>query len=387
MEKNETLSLLFNWTTELNESILKSKSQCLALFSENGELLMSNDTFSSLLKNKPKDSFFHPSLESLFKMESTSSLVFEGFITIGDFKSLNTSIHAQVYRKQDNLLILGGIETQKLITQNIELADLNRENVNLQRELVKKSSFLNNTLIELDESNKELTKEKATRDKLFSVIAHDLRSPFGVILGFTDLIKNKVSKLRNNETVLQYLDHIKISAQNAQILLDNLLNWTTVQTGKIRYKPEKINLSTLIQEIIESINAAFEIKKIDLLFQPKVDAEVVVDSNMLQVILRNLISNALKFTKENGSVIISTNLIEHGIEVSVSDTGVGIKADLVRTLFSNEHNETNLGTANEKGSGLGLILCKDFVEKLGGTIWVESKEGLGSNFKFTLPLS
>jgi len=385
MGKKENLNLFANWATELNESILKSKSQCVALISTNGELLLSNPSFNSLVNGELKESFINPSFESFLKMKSSSSLVFDGFITFGDLESLCTSILAQVYRKDDVLLIVGGVETQKLITQNAELADLNRENVNLQRELIKKSSFLENTLNELAETNKELTKEKITRDKLFSVIAHDLRSPFGIIIGFSDLLLKKMSNL-NNETTIKYLDHIKLAAQNTLILLDNLLNWAKIKTGKIRYKPERISLTSVILDVIDGYNAASEIKNINLSFFPKEDVDVYVDSNMLQVVLRNLVSNALKFTSDNGNISISIDRKQNLVEVSVADTGVGIESDKLIALFSNETNETTSGTADEKGSGIGLVLCKEFVEKLGGTIWAESELGIGSDFKFTIPL-
>jgi len=123
-----------------------------------------------------------------------------------------------------------------------------------------------------------------------------------------------------------------------------------------------------------------------LRFLPKEDLEVVVDSDMLQVVLRNLISNALKFTPDKGIISISADQKLDHIEVSVADTGVGIQNEKLLTLFNKDTNETTAGTADEKGSGIGLVLCKDFVEKLGGTIWAESELGTGSVFKFTIPL-
>ncbi|NCP52400.1 MAG: HAMP domain-containing histidine kinase [Flavobacteriales bacterium] len=385
MENKKILSLPTNWITEIYDSVLKSNSQCVALFSKEGDLLFSNPAFNFLVKGEFKESFINPSFESLLKMKNSSSLIFDGFITLGNLESLNTSIIAQVYRKSEILLLVGGIESKKLVEQNLELAELNRDNVNLHRELLKKSSFLEHTLHELAESNKELTKEKVTRDRLFSVIAHDLRSPFGVIVSFSDLLIKKMANL-NSETNIKYVNQIKFSAQNTLYLLDNLLNWAKIQTGKIRYKPNKVRLTSAILEVMDGYNVASEIKNINLRFLPKEDLEVVVDSDMLQVVLRNLISNALKFTPDKGIISISADQKLDHIEVSVADTGVGIQNEKLLTLFNKDTNETTAGTADEKGSGIGLVLCKDFVEKLGGTIWAESELGTGSVFKFTIPL-
>ena len=385
MENKKILSLPTNWITEIYDSVLKSNSQCVALFSKEGDLLFSNPAFNFLVKGEFKESFINPSFEPLLKMKNSSSLIFDGFITLGNLESLNTSIIAQVYRKSEILLLVGGIESKKLVEQNLELAELNRDNVNLHRELLKKSSFLEHTLHELAESNKELTKEKVTRDRLFSVIAHDLRSPFGVIVSFSDLLIKKMANL-NSETNIKYVNQIKFSAQNTLYLLDNLLNWAKIQTGKIRYKPNKVRLTSAILEVMDGYNVASEIKNINLRFLPKEDLEVVVDSDMLQVVLRNLISNALKFTPDKGIISISADQKLDHIEVSVADTGVGIQNEKLLTLFNKDTNETTAGTADEKGSGIGLVLCKDFVEKLGGTIWAESELGTGSVFKFTIPL-
>jgi len=250
MENKKILSLPTNWITEIYDSVLKSNSQCVALFSKEGDLLFSNPAFNFLVKGEFKESFINPSFESLLKMKNSSSLIFDGFITLGNLESLNTSIIAQVYRKSEILLLVGGIESKKLVEQNLELAELNRDNVNLHRELLKKSSFLEHTLHELAESNKELTKEKVTRDRLFSVIAHDLRSPFGVIVSFSDLLIKKMANL-NSETNIKYVNQIKFSAQNTLYLLDNLLNWAKIQTGKIRYKPNKVRLTSAILEVMD----------------------------------------------------------------------------------------------------------------------------------------
>jgi two-component system sensor histidine kinase/response regulator len=386
MKDKELFALLSDWTIEINETIVKSNSQCIALFSNDGELQFSNPAFNLLIKNEVIKSFINPTFEDLLKTRSSSILIFDGFLTLGDYDSLNTSILAQVYRKQDKLLVIGGIETLQLIKQNSQLADLNREIGNLQREVLKKTHVLENALKELNQSNSELKKEQITRDKLFSVIAHDLRSPFNGILGFSQLLIDNKNDLDSEESSM-CLENINMSAKNTLTLLDNLLNWAKSQTGQISFNIQKVSLSSIIQEIIGIYLSSAKIKNISLTHLPFKDLNVYINLNMFKTILRNLISNAIKFTNKNGKITISTKLKQDFIEITVSDNGVGITKENLSKIFENKTNETKLGTDNETGSGLGLLLCKEFSQKLGGNIWVESEEEKGSDFKFTVPLN
>jgi two-component system sensor histidine kinase/response regulator len=384
MKNKDILAFLSEWTSEINETIVKSNSFCVALFSTDGELLFSNPAFSLLVKNEPLQSFINPTFGDLLKIESSSDLIFDGFLTLGNSDALNTSIVAQVYRKNDKLLVTGGIETLQMIKQNSQLADLNREIGNLQREVLNKANYLGNALKELDEFNVELKKEQGTRNKLLSVLAHDLRSPFNAIIGFSELLIDKKGSI-SSEKSRMYLENINFSAKNTLILLDNLLNWVKSQTGQLSFNPEKVSLSSIIGEIIAVYHSAADMKGISLTYLPSKDLAVYVDQNMLKTILRNLVSNAIKFTIKNGRITISTNQKQDFVEITVSDNGVGINKESLDKLFQGETNQTTSGTANENGSGLGLMLCKEFVEKIGGDIWAESEEGKGSAFKFTLP--
>ncbi|MFC2107820.1 sensor histidine kinase, partial [Bacteroidota bacterium] len=165
------------------------------------------------------------------------------------------------------------------------------------------------------------------------------------------------------------------------------LNWAKSQTGNIIVKPENIILSKVIQEVIEISNSIAKTKDISLNQMISDEIEVYADENMLDVVLRNLISNAIKYTETGGNVNILFTSIENQVEISISDDGVGMTDETRKKLFDISTSITTKGTANEKGSGLGLALCKEFVEKLGGNIWVESELGKGSDFKFTLPLN
>jgi PAS domain S-box-containing protein len=235
----------------------------------------------------------------------------------------------------------------------------------------------------LKESETKFRELNSTKDKLFSIIAHDLRGPFNNILSLVELLIFKAAVVEDSK---EYLNMIHSTAHNTLGLLDNLLNWATCQTGQIQCKSEKINVSTVIQEIVELSHSIAKPKNISLTQIEEDIIEIWSDEKMIKTILRNLISNAIKFTRHEGSICISVTAKLNQIEITVSDNGVGINEETRCKLFGITSNISTLGTSNEKGSGFGLVLCKDFVEKLGGNIWVESEEGKGSDFKFVLPL-
>ena len=237
----------------------------------------------------------------------------------------------------------------------------------------------------IKENEEKLRNLNATKDKLFSIIAHDLRSPFNSILGFSELL---IKNSQNFEVAKaeKYLEIINSSAKNTLSLLNNLLDWAKTQTGQIIYKPEKINLATIISDVIELSHSNAKAKNITLNhIQPDI-IEIYTDMNILKVVLRNLISNALKFTNSNGKIEISAIKNQNNIEITVSDNGIGMNKETQHKLFKIDPTIVTDGTNAEKGSGLGLILCKEFVEKLNGKIWIESEENIGSKFIFTVPL-
>jgi PAS domain S-box-containing protein len=236
----------------------------------------------------------------------------------------------------------------------------------------------------IKENEIKLRELNSTKDKFFSIIAHDLRSPFNNIIGLSELLigNEKEDHLAQCE---KYADLINSSAKNTLVLLDNLLNWAKSQTCQSCFNPKETVLSSLISEAINTSRSRALLKNISLNIIETEKVEVYVDENMVMVILRNLISNAIKFTKPGGEININVIPGTKQVEVSISDNGVGMDEEKMKTLFKVSSNTTSRGTANEKGSGLGLVLCKEFVEKLNGKIWVESEKGKGSNFKFTLP--
>ena len=226
----------------------------------------------------------------------------------------------------------------------------------------------------------------ATKDKFFSIIAHDLKSPFNSILGFSNLlIRNAKNNNFDYEKNLVYAKLIFDSANIAFTLLENLLTWSQSQRGVIEYNPDKFDLKKNIDRIISMYSNVALKKEINLSSVINKSLHVYADKEMVLTALRNLISNAIKFSFPNSKIIISAKKEKEYLIVSVSDTGIGISENAVKKLFEIDGGIQTEGTAKEKGTGLGLILCKEFVEKNNGKIWVESIKGEGSTFSFSIP--
>ncbi|RPH34463.1 MAG: PAS domain-containing sensor histidine kinase [Bacteroidales bacterium] len=232
--------------------------------------------------------------------------------------------------------------------------------------------------------NNQLKSTNSTKDKLFSIVAHDLKNPFNAILGFSELLVNNHNSYNHKKTE-EFIEQINSAAKNTLALIDNLLVWANSQMGKIEYQPQNLRLLTTIQDTLDLLRSTARIKNITIRYFEAEDIAVYADKIMLQIIVRNLISNAIKFTKPNGKINIYATIDHNYVEITVSDDGIGISKEICNKLFNRNDNITTNGTANEKGSGLGLMLCKEFIEKHGGKIWVESELGVGSEFKFTLP--
>jgi signal transduction histidine kinase/ligand-binding sensor domain-containing protein len=231
----------------------------------------------------------------------------------------------------------------------------------------------------------ELNELNASKDKFFSIIAHDLKNPFNTIIGFSEMMKESI-KLNNSATFYEYADMINTSAVQTLRLLENLLAWANSQQRKITYAPVPINLSELLTDEFIMVDEMATRKNIEIKSYINDTITVLGDKNMIRTILRNLITNAVKFTHKNGKVEVNAITRNNQLEIAVSDNGIGMTNETASKLFKIDANLSTLGTENEKGTGLGLFLCKEFVEKHGGKIWVESQEGKGSTFKFLIPL-
>ena len=236
----------------------------------------------------------------------------------------------------------------------------------------------------LKKSEAELRESNATKDKFFSIISHDLKSPFNSIVGFSSILEQQVRE-KNLEDIEEYAKIIQNSSQRALDLLSNLLEWSRSQTGRMAFNPENTEIVTLITDATEILGDAALHKSITITKKLPQSVIVFADKEMIGSILRNLISNAIKFTNPGGSIVVSAEQLEQDLKVSVSDNGVGIQTDVLSKLFRLDESYSNKGTQNEMGTGLGLILCKEFIERHGGKIWVESEVGKGSKFSFMIP--
>ena len=235
----------------------------------------------------------------------------------------------------------------------------------------------------LRRSERKLRELNATKDKFFSIIAHDLKNPFNVILGFSELLYTNYEQYGDDEK-LKMIKNLHEASVNTYKLLQNLLEWAKAQLGKIAVKPEVFDLKSIADENIEFFSSAAKSKEITLESDVPEKTLVNADKNMINTVVRNLISNAIKFTPEGGKIEISTKVINGHTEFCIADNGVGIRSEDIGKLFSISEQFRSVGTNNETGSGLGLILCKEFVEKNKGTIWVESEYKSGSKFRFIL---
>jgi PAS domain S-box-containing protein len=253
--------------------------------------------------------------------------------------------------------------------------------------LVSDITFRKRAEEELKKSTQNLIKLNETKDRFISIISHDLRTPFSSILGFTDLLAN--DEELTEEERKQYVRYIQESAISMLSLVNSLLDWTRLQTGRIKFEPQKIDVTKIIADSINTLSGAVLQKDIQISSNISQFLYLFVDKSLITQVFNNLISNAIKFTNRNGSIIISAEPANNSrfIQFSVKDTGVGIKEEDIPKLFNVDSKFTSEGTAGEKGSGLGLSLVKEIIEKHGGTIWVESKFGQGSDFKFTLPIA
>ncbi len=241
-----------------------------------------------------------------------------------------------------------------------------------------------NAIQALYESEARLSELNATKDKFFSIIAHDLKSPFNSIVGFSNILVEQIRE-QDYDGIEEYAEIILQSSQKAMNLLTNLIEWSRTQSGRMDFNPEYIEIGTLINEVLELSNAAALHKSIILLKEQPRHITIFLDKDMISSVIRNLLSNAIKFTNPGGKIVIKAELTGQELMVSVSDTGIGIDKFYLSKLFKVDENYSIPGTQNEKGTGLGLVLCKEFVEKHKGKIWAESEPGIGSQFIFTIP--
>ncbi len=278
------------------------------------------------------------------------------------------------------------LEKQKaeISESNAQLVELNHSLMEQKKMYEELNHKLNLSNKKLKESEKNLMEINATKDKFFSIISHDLRNPFASIVSFSRILKRDILNMTKNELSELALELDK-SVLKIDNLLENLLQWSRTQTGKIKYRPEYIALHEIIKENVNLVQNNARDKNIKLIDSVDDDLAVWADRNMTDTVIRNLLSNALKYTDQGGEIDLSSYVKNHKAYISVKDNGVGIPEENKKKIFRTDSLHSTYGTMDEKGSGLGLLLCKEFVEKQGGEIFFESKPGEGSVFTFSLP--
>jgi PAS domain S-box-containing protein len=233
--------------------------------------------------------------------------------------------------------------------------------------------------------NQELINLNAEKDKFFSIIAHDLRSPFNSFLGLTQLMAEDLNSMEMAD-IQSFAISLSKSATNLYGLLENLLEWSGLQRGITGFNPESFSLNPKVVEIMSSVLESANNKGIQVEMIVPHDLKIFADEKMLGSIIRNLASNAIKFTRKGGEIILRAKSVSADfVEISISDSGIGMQNDLLGNLFQLNPQSSRIGTEGEPSTGLGLIICKEFIEKHGGRIWAESEEGKGSIFYFTFP--
>jgi signal transduction histidine kinase len=259
------------------------------------------------------------------------------------------------------------------------------------KEKLKLEAIIADRTKDLKNQNKELivAKEKVeeaikTKDKFFSILGHDLSSPFNALIGYSKLLVENPQIFDEEKKTQIYKDILKTS-ENTHKLLRNLLDWSLSQTGKLSIRKEHINFNNFLTEILPTLEAAAKQKGISLEVEITEEITILVDKAMVATILRNLVSNAIKFSNPNSKILISAHMDNSFGYISVTDYGVGMPEESVKNLFALDKNISTLGTNNEKGTGLGLVLCKEFATLSKGDIFVESELNIGSTFTLRVP--
>lgn len=320
---------------------------------------------------------------------------FEDKEFFGEYSLIDSSVRSATVTAIDktHLLRLDQSDFHEIIDDNADVSKgvlkalikrLRNNNI-LEERLTQNSIKIERQRDELDNQKKELEELNATKDKFFTIIAHDLKNPFNTVIGLADLLLERYDSY-SEDKIKEFIEQIYKFSNNAYNLLEDLLQWAKSQTGRIEVKPEKVNIFEIAVENKALFEEKADKKGVKINLNVDIETFAFIDRNMITTVLRNLISNAVKFTNRDDNITIETNKGTEFIEVSVIDSGIGIPSNNIEKIFNIDSNISTIGTDNESGTGLGLIISREFVEKNGGTIYVKSIEGKGSEFIFTVPI-
>jgi PAS domain S-box-containing protein len=343
-----------------------SRDALILIDKETGNILDANDYTFRL---------YGYSRDEILNLKNTD-LSFEPEMTALALKEFIERIEVRYHKKKDGTVFPVDISASRFMMNGREVVLASIRDITDRKKAE----------AEIESKSNEVLRLMAEKDKFYSIIAHDLRSPFNVFLGFTQMMAEDLPRLRPEEIQL-IAKMMRTSANNLYNLLENLLEWSRLQGGISNSNPKKLLLKKIITESISSVMPIANKKGIMVDIEIPGEITVFADENMLGSIVRNLTTNAVKYTEKGGNVSIAAKTVSgNSVEISVRDTGIGMSSTMVEDLFRLDVQTNRKGTDGEPSTGLGLLLCKDFIEKHGGKIWVESEEGKGSTFRFTLPV-
>lgn len=384
---SQDIQNLYNEIHFIIKSLMNAENFYIALYDEKTEMV-SFDYYVDLVDDAPPSHKLRRGLtEYVLRTESSHLISTEGdeklrlsgeVELIGKPAAIWLGVPLQIENKTIGVIVVQDYENENAFSEK-EKQILEFVSKQIAQAIQRKKGQE-----ELIRIANELKILNANKDKLFSIIAHDLRSPFHGLFGFTEILANDFDSLSKSEVKNINQELYKTVRQQFK-LLENLLDWSRLQIGRMEFQPIKINILEKAALIIDLLIGNAIRKNISIVNEIKDNFTVWADEKMLNSIMQNLISNAIKFTPNGGSILLSSRVVDDEVEISVKDSGIGIKESELKLLFRIDVQHSTKGTANEKGTGLGLLLCKELVEKQNGRIKVESKAGKGSVFTFYLP--
>jgi len=377
-----------------NPRILKSGHQDETFYKNMWETLSEGKVWKSEFHNRKKDGTYYWEYSTIAPLIDDSGNI-TNYIAVKEDITLRkeTEIANEKLLKELELSrnsLIESLEKQNALLDELaeseeQLLKANAELLNSQETLQENIQFQNLLINDLAESKETLKNLNAEKDKFFSIIAHDLKGSLGSFMLATSMLESDYDAF-DRESIFQMVQSMKNSSRNLYKLLENLLDWARLQRGAIVFNLQEVNLKDVFEENIDMVSSRAAQKGILLQFNCDDTIVCKIDRNMINTVIRNLLSNALKFTKRDGIVKLTAEKRESEVIVTISDNGIGMLSSIKEKLFKIDENVGSIGTDNEPSTGLGLILCNEFIRKHKSTIHVESEEGKGSKFSFSLSL-
>lgn len=381
------------WMSEdILRSVFNLSKEGLIICNSEGVIKATNDSCASMLHITKKELIGSVITEHAVDHEDYTEIDLGKFLTAEDSKLIclrqrnGAFLPAKIIvRKVAEDKFLMFVNHEAIAGWNYDEIIQKLEELQFNKDLLEeRSAELNILSVQLAQSETELKELNASKDKFFSILAHDLKSPFSGLIGYMDMLVEDFDSLQLDE-IKSYINSVHTMVGNIYNLTKNLLDWSRLQNGRMECNIERHNLYEAVTYAKNLVNANAQNKGITIINNVERDADVLADNMMLNLVFQNLLSNAIKFTPRSGKITISSRQIGVFHEVQVADTGIGMSEETLRKVFRIESVHTTLGTENEKGTGLGLILCKEMIERQKGAISVQSKLNEGTKFSFILP--